>query len=124
MIIPKQFINQEVIQMKIKIISLSAFCILCLLSSSANSQDKMIYLPGDMVWSDMPNLPAGTKVAVIEGDPSKDGFFTMRVKLPIGFKIPPHWHPATEHVTVISGVFYLGFGDKFDESKGAAMPAG
>ena len=110
--------------MKRKIISLSTLCVLCFLSVSVYSQDKMIYLPGDMVWNDMPNLPAGTKVAVLEGDPSKDGFFTIRLKLPAGFKIAPHWHPATEHVTVISGVFNLGFGDKFDPSKGTAMPAG
>jgi quercetin dioxygenase-like cupin family protein len=112
--------------MKRKIISVLILYALCLiLSSSVYSQDKMIYTPNDIVWNDAPPpFPAGTKITVLEGDPSKDGFFTIRVKLLAGFKIPPHWHPATEHVTVVSGVFNLGFGDKFDQSKGTAMPAG
>jgi quercetin dioxygenase-like cupin family protein len=53
---------------------------------------------------------------VLEGDPAKEGFFTMRVRLPDGYKIPPHTHPKVEHVTVISGTFNFGMGDKFDQS--------
>ena len=47
-----------------------------------------------------------------------------RTKFPDGYKIAPHWHPGIEHVTVVSGTFNLGLGDKFDDSKGNAMPAG
>lgn len=84
-----------------------------------------IYVPADVRWKDGPAaLPPGAKLAVLEGDPAKDGFFTMRLLLPDGFKIPPHTHPKVEHVTVISGVFNLGMGEKFDENGGHAMPAG
>ena len=90
-----------------------------------NAQEKMIFSESDITWVDAPpTLPAGTKLAVLEGDPSKFGFFTMRIKAPAGFKINPHWHPSTEHVTVVSGSFNLGFGDVFDNTKGTKMSAG
>jgi hypothetical protein len=63
-------------------------------------------------------------VAVLEGDPAKEGFFTMRLWLPDGFKIQPHCHPKVEHVTVISGTFNVGMGDKFDQAVTRTMPAG
>jgi len=66
--------------------------------------EKIEWLPGP------PSLPAGAHFAVLEGDPAKEGPFTMRVRLPDGFKIPPHTHPKTEHVTVISGTFNFGYG--------------
>lgn len=71
-----------------------------------------------------PSLPAGAKFAVMEGDPSKEGAFTMRLWLPDGFKIPPHWHAKVEHVTVISGAFNIGMGEKFDQAATREMPAG
>jgi quercetin dioxygenase-like cupin family protein len=79
----------------------------------------------DMEWVDGPaSLPAGTKAALLEGNPSKEGPFTMRLQLPDGFTIQPHWHPGVEHVTVISGTFNLGMGDKFDKTQGRALAAG
>ena len=63
-------------------------------------------------------------MAVLEGDPTKEGPFTMRVMLPDGYSIASHTHPAVEHITVISGTFNLGMGDKFDKSATQAMPAG
>jgi hypothetical protein len=84
-----------------------------------------LYPTAEIKWRDGPgSLPAGAKFAVLEGDPSKEGFFTMRLWLPDGFKIPPHWHPKVEHVTVISGTFNLGMGDRFDQTATRAMPAG
>jgi hypothetical protein len=83
------------------------------------------YAPADIKWMDAPAvLPAGAKAAVLEGDPSKPGYFAMRLSAPDGYKIPPHWHPNVERVTVISGTLHIGMGDTFDESKGQAMPAG
>ena len=83
------------------------------------------FLPGDLKWADAPaSLPKGAKLAVIHGDPNAPGIFAMRLSVPAGYKIPPHWHPANEHVTVISGEFYMGLGDTWDESKGHALPAG
>lgn len=76
-------------------------------------------------WKDgPPSLPKGAQIAVLEGDPTKDGPFVFRVKVPDGYRIPPHTHPKTERVTVISGTFNIGMGDKFDEKATKAMPAG
>ena len=76
-------------------------------------------------WKDgPPSLPRGAKIAVLEGDPSKEGPFVFRVKAPDGYRIPPHIHPKTERVTVISGTFNIGMGDKFDASKTKPMAAG
>ncbi len=84
-----------------------------------------LYPAADIQWKDGPaSLPAGAKFAVLEGDPSKEGFFTMRLWFPDGYKIQPHWHPKVEHVTVISGTFYLGMGEKFDQTGAREMPAG
>ncbi len=87
--------------------------------------DPAIHTPAQIKWVDGPaSLPAGARVAVLEGDPAKEGFFTMRIRVPDGFKIPPHTHPKVEHVTVISGTFNLGMGEKFDQSITKEMPAG
>ena len=94
---------------------------------TANSPkaEMSLYPATEIHWKDGPaSLPAGAKVAVLEGDPTKEGFFTMRLWLPDGFKIPPHWHPKVEHVTVISGTFNVGMGDKFDQTATRLMPAG
>jgi quercetin dioxygenase-like cupin family protein len=69
-------------------------------------------------WKDgPPSLPAGSKVAVLEGDPRADGMFTMRVRVPAGAKLAPHWHPRHERVTILSGAVELGFGSTADQSK-------
>jgi quercetin dioxygenase-like cupin family protein len=84
-----------------------------------------LYTPSSIKWKEAPpSLPKGTMAALLEGDPSKEGPFVLRVKMPDGYRIAPHTHPKTERVTVISGTFYIGMGDRFDETKGKAMPAG
>jgi quercetin dioxygenase-like cupin family protein len=70
-----------------------------------------------------PNLPPGAQLAVLHGDPTKKGRFTMRVKVPDGYKIPPHWHSNDEELTIISGTFMLSMGDKPGENV-HTMPAG
>ena len=73
---------------------------------------------GAVTWSDAgPDLPEGTQVAVLAGDPSKAGPFTIRIKFPARTKVMPHTHPATEHVTVVQGRMGIGDGATFDESK-------
>jgi hypothetical protein len=87
--------------------------------------DHIMVAPKDLKWVDGPaSLPKGVKAAVLEGDPTKAGPFTMRIKLPANYKISPHWHPAIEHVTVLSGSFYMGTGEVFDESKATKLPVG
>jgi len=69
----------------------------------------------DMKWTPAPaSLPPGAQATVLDGDPTKAGEFTMRIKLPPNYKIPPHTHPADEHITVIEGAFSMGLGEKFD----------
>jgi quercetin dioxygenase-like cupin family protein len=81
--------------------------------------------PADLKWVDgPPGLPAGGQIAMLAGDPSKAEVFTMRGKLPANYKIPPHWHPGTENITVLSGTMYFAMGDTFDAAAGKGMPAG
>ncbi|HEX7680136.1 MAG TPA: cupin domain-containing protein [Thermoanaerobaculia bacterium] len=78
----------------------------------ANAQETPIaFTPESVVWNDgPPTLPAGSKMAVLEGNPRAEGMFTMRVRIPAGSAIPPHWHPRQERVTILSGAVDLGFG--------------
>ena len=69
-------------------------------------------------------LPAGAQSAVLLGDPSKEGLFVTRLKVPKGYRIPPHTHPNLEVVTVISGMLNLGMGETADPAKAKALPAG
>jgi anti-sigma factor ChrR (cupin superfamily) len=71
-----------------------------------------------------PGLPKGAQFAVIAGDPSKDGPYVVRLKMPANYRIPAHNHPTAENVTVLSGKFHLGMGDKLDEAKGQELTAG
>jgi hypothetical protein len=82
-------------------------------------------LPGDLKWAPAPPvLQPGAEMAVLQGNPGSAGMYTVRLKMPDGYKVMPHWHPTTENVTVISGTFHLGTGDKFDEATGTEMPTG
>ena len=90
-----------------------------------NDGEMGFHAPKDIQWKPGPgSLPPGAKFAVLEGDPGKEGPFTMRILLPDGFRIQPHWHPKVERITIISGVFNIGMGDKFDTAKMQEMPAG
>ena len=71
-----------------------------------------------------PSIPAGAEAAVLYGNPGKEGLFSLRLKMPKGYHIPPHTHPKPEVVTVISGSFRLGMGEKAEAGKGRALPAG
>ena len=85
--------------------------------------------PGEIVWKPGPaSLPAGAQMAVLEGDPTKEGPFVFRVKVPDGFLIKPHTHPRAERVTVIQGTFHIAMHDTVEESQQPGnyetMPAG
>ncbi|MGI8602037.1 MAG: cupin domain-containing protein [Verrucomicrobiales bacterium] len=84
-----------------------------------------LYSAGEIKWEAAPpSLPPGAKVAVLEGDPAKEGPFVMRVLLPDRYRVPLHTHPKTERVTVISGTFKIAMGDQPDLSKPQTMKAG
>lgn len=81
--------------------------------------------PEEVKWGPAPpSLPPGAQLAVIEGDPTKAGMFVIRGKFPDGYRVPPHWHPTDERVTVIQGTLGIGLGEKFDPTAGREMPAG
>lgn len=88
----------------------------------AQPGDHKMVKPADLKWQDVPSLPKGAKIAVIEGPMNEAVPFTFRLKLPANYKVPAHWHPAVERVTVLSGTFNMGLGDKFDQKK--TMPVG
>ena len=78
-----------------------------------------------MVWVRAPAVfRPGAEMAVIQGDPSKNEPFTVRLRMPGGYVIAPHTHPTDENVTVIDGTFKVGMGADFDESKLVAVPQG
>jgi anti-sigma factor ChrR (cupin superfamily) len=79
----------------------------------------------DIQWGPAPKvLPAGVQMAVVSGDPSKDALYVVRLKMPANYEIPAHNHPTSEYVTVLSGDFHIGMGDKLDREKGLALQAG
>ena len=91
----------------------------------AKMPDHGLTTPDDIKWGPPPPVfTSGAQFAVIQGDPMASGPYVVRLKMPDGYKIMPHWHPTTENVTVISGTFHLGTGTTFDDTKGAEMPAG
>jgi quercetin dioxygenase-like cupin family protein len=69
-------------------------------------------------------LPSGATLAVLEGDPTKAGTYVMRLAMPDGYTIPPHFHPADEHVTVLEGTFLVGMGATLNPAKFTPLPAG
>jgi quercetin dioxygenase-like cupin family protein len=78
----------------------------------------------DVPWKPFAAFPPEARLAILVGDPSKPGPYVIRVKLPAGTKMMPHRHPEDRIYTVISGVFYIGLGDVFDESKLNAFAPG
>jgi quercetin dioxygenase-like cupin family protein len=81
-------------------------------------------LPEDVDWKTFPAFPPSVRLAVVVGQPAEPGVYTIRVKAPHGVKLMPHKHPEDRIYTVISGVFYIGLGDAFDEDKLMAYPPG
>jgi hypothetical protein len=82
-------------------------------------------LPAELTWGPAPPaLPPGAQMAVLSGDPGKPEPFTIRAKMPAGYKVMPHWHPTIENLTIVSGTFAVGMGEKFDEKALKALPAG
>ncbi len=85
---------------------------------------QVIVPPKAIKWLNFPLGGPGVKAAVIAGDPDKPGPFVLRIKSPAGAKVPPHWHPDEEHITVLSGTFAVAMGDVFDAKKLTLMPQG
>ena len=87
--------------------------------------DMGLFPAAEMKWGEgPPSLAKGAAMVVLEGDPAKEGLFTMRLRFPDGFVVNPHHHSQIEHVTVIAGTLHFGMGEKFDRAKTRPMPAG
>lgn len=90
-----------------------------------NATASAIYTPTEIKWVIGPDfLPKGTKISLLEGDPRHEGPYTLRLKLPAGYIIPPHFHEGIEHVTIISGSLNIGMGDKFDKKNTTKLTQG
>ncbi|HMI31338.1 MAG TPA: cupin domain-containing protein [Candidatus Limnocylindrales bacterium] len=93
-------------------------------AAAAAASAHVMVRPMELKWGDAPAaLPKGAKFAVLSGDPGAVGPYTIRLKFPAGYKIPPHWHPTDENLTVVAGTFWLGMGDTFDEKTMKSLPA-
>jgi hypothetical protein len=95
--------------------------------SRAHQPDQAIFrsvLPEDVDWEPFAAFPPSVRLAAVVGDPSEPGPYVTRVKVPSWVKLMPHRHPEDRVYTVISGVFYIGLGDKFDGEKLEAYPPG
>ena len=80
--------------------------------------------PSELKWESAKALPPGAKLAVLEGDPTKAGPFTIRVKMPAEFRVGGHTHPVDERLIVVEGTFQYGEGDRYDEKALKSYPAG
>lgn len=97
---------------------------LAIFAAHADPGAHSMTMPGELKWADVPSLPPGAKGAVIQGPLNEPRPFVMRLKFPAGYAIPAHWHPAVEHVTVLSGTFHMGTGDAVDPKAAMALPPG
>jgi quercetin dioxygenase-like cupin family protein len=93
-------------------------------STQSAGHDHATATPDQLKWSQPAAYGMGAQLAVVKGDPSKEGVYVVRLKVPAGFKIGPHTHPNDENVTVLSGTFHIGTGEKMDETKGTMLKAG
>jgi len=114
--------------MKASLTILSTSAVLMGLAATAAAQmadEHKLVSPAEIKWVPAPpSIPPGAQTAVLYGDPTKEGMFAFRIKMPKGYHIPPHTHPKPEVVTVVSGSFRLAMGEKADAGKGKALPAG
>ena len=99
---------------------------LSVVAPAAFAQTTHILVPADKVqWGPAPPiLPAGAQIAVLEGNPAEKGPIVMRLKLPTNYIIPAHWHSMTERLTVLSGSFHAGMGDKLDRKATQTLEPG
>jgi hypothetical protein len=100
--------------------------VLALAAMTASAQEAASFLNvQDIKWeAGPPSLPKGGKMAVLYGDPTKEGAFSIRAKLPAGYMVPPHFHTRDENLTILSGALYLGMSDAVDKPSAHALKAG
>ena len=108
-----------------KTLLLVTLSLLGMLVAQAQEAGHTLALPDALEWQDgPPTLPPGAQVVVLEGDPAEEGPLTLRLKFPANYEVPPHTHPALEHITVLEGTFNFGLGDTLDRAQTTAVPTG
>ena len=112
--------------MRVLVGLLCSASVLFAIGAQPASSEKHTFTPDTIPFGPAPAfVAAGAQLAVLEGNPgASSGDYTVRLQMPDGYRIAPHWHPQRENVTVISGTFKVGMGDHFDEGKMGAFPAG
>jgi hypothetical protein len=106
-------------------VCIAALSLSCISAAPHEEKDHHMVTPDNITWVDgPPSLPPGAKIVMLEGDPSKEGPFVMRAKMPDGYKVMPHTHPKDERVTILAGTLHMGIGEKFDEKATKPMPTG
>ena len=110
----------------LRIVLLTTVLLVSAASVSAIAADDHIAVSADQLeWGPAPPaFPKGAQFSALAGDPTKEGVYAFRLKVPAGYKVPPHTHPQDENITVISGTFNIGMGGTFDEKNGKALKAG
>jgi hypothetical protein len=116
-------------KLSLALVIVGALCVaghMVTISAHPGAHDKNAFTPDSISWGPLPPFVApGAQLAVLEGNPAaSSGDYTVRLKMPDGYRIAPHWHPQRENVTVISGTFKVGMGDTFDQDKMGSFPAG
>lgn len=93
----------------------TVLAVVILLTVSAVAQDNLIVKPGQLVWKP---LSPDVEMAVVSGNPDKKGgLYVIRIRSKGEVKVPPHWHPTDEHITVLAGSILIARGDTYDASK-------
>jgi len=112
--------------MKLPFLVVTLFAVAVAVLATQPSQAQNAFTPDQVKYGPVPPfLPPGAQLAVLEGDPmASSGDFTIRLKMPDGYKVAPHTHPHRENVTVLSGTLKVGMGDQFDSSKMMSFGAG
>lgn len=111
--------------MKNGLIAASAFAAVAFPMLALASDDHHVTLQADALkWTAPAAYAKGAQFAVLKGDPTKEGVYVVRLKVPAGFRIAAHTHPNDENVTVLSGTFNIGNGPTLDETKGVSVKAG
>jgi len=94
-------------------------------SAATKPTAQVVHAPPETQWGPVPPaLPAGAQIAVLQGNPFAAGVYTLRLKMPNGYTVPPHFHPTDEMVTVISGNLQVGMGDAIDQKAMMKLNAG
>lgn len=121
----QQFCMKTLITSALIVTFIVALSLTRLAAQPAQPSEMGFYGAETIEWKAGPvAIPPGAKMAVLEGDPMKQGPFVIRFQFPEGYHIPPHTHSKTERVTVISGTLFLAMGENLDRSAAKRLTAG